>query len=217
MALDEALLRADPIVPTLRTYAWNPWTLSLGYFQMTDPDVIASVRGEGLGVVRRPTGGGAIFHGPELTYAVICPLVVHGILSLALGELGTPAEMRGNRILCSDTRCDGEFWCFYDSTSFDLVLGDRKLVGSAQRRTGRGFLMHGSIPLAQNRFTPETATAGASYDELEEALARAAADTLGVRLIPGVPTPEETESSRHLTRSRYQTEEWIFRRSPSSG
>ena len=173
MALDEALLRVDPIIPTLRTYAWNPWTLSLGYFQTANPGVIATVRDEGFGVVRRPTGGGAIFHGPELTYAVICPQgepgfprdvegayhVVHRILSLALGELGTPAEMRGNRTLRSDSRGIGEFWCFYESTSFDLVLGDRKLVGSAQRRTGRGFLMHGSIPLSENCFTPEAATA----------------------------------------------------------
>ncbi len=227
MALDEALLRADPIIPTLRTYAWNPWTLSLGYFQQVDPEVIATVREEGFGVVRRPTGGGAIFHGPELTYAVICPLgepgfprdvegayhVVHGILSAALGELGTPAEVRGNRTLVSDSGNSGEFWCFYESTSFDLVVGDRKLVGSAQRRTGRGFLMHGSIPLAPNHFTPETATAEASYEELEEALARAATATLGSRMIPGVPTPGELARSHDLVRSRYRTEEWNFKRS----
>ena len=83
MALDEALLRADPIVPTLRTYAWDPWTLSLGYFQRADEAKLATVQGEGFGVVRRPTGGGAIFHGLELTYAVVCPL----------GEPGFPREV----------------------------------------------------------------------------------------------------------------------------
>ena len=166
MALDEALLRADSIVPTLRTYSWDPWTLSLGYFQAADPDRLARMREEGFGITRRATGGGAIFHGPELTYAVICPLdepgfprevegaydVVHGFIRAALTELGAPAEMRGDRLLRSDTTAPEEFWCFYHSTSFDLVLGDRKLVGSAQRRSGLGFLMHGSIPIAANPF-----------------------------------------------------------------
>lgn len=229
MALDEALLRADPIIPTLRTYSWAPWTLSLGYFQTADPDAIAKARSEGFGVVRRPTGGGAIFHGNELTYAVVCPTgepgfprevegaydVVHGFLADALGGVGVGSEMRGDRTIRSDSGTGGKFWCFYHSTSFDLVRGDRKLVGSAQRRSGRGFLMHGSIPLGENPFTPRAAAAEVPYDRLEEALAGAAASSLGVRLVPGEPTPEEAAGAERLAGNRYATEEWTFRRSRS--
>jgi lipoyl(octanoyl) transferase len=229
MALDEALLRADPVVPTLRTYAFDPWTLSLGYFQEADPEIIAGALEGGFSVVRRPTGGGAIFHGLELTYAVICPGdepgfprkvegaydVVHGILSMAMSDLGQDVVMRGSRELVSDTgRGADEFWCFYNSTSFDLVLGDRKLVGSAQRRTGNGFLMHGSIPLAANLFTPEAAAIEVSYRDLEEAIARQAADRLGVQLTSGFPTGEENTAARRLATERYGNDEWLFKRSP---
>ncbi len=226
MALDEALLRADPIVPTLRTYSWDPWTLSLGYFQTADPNRLAMVRDEGFGVTRRPTGGGAIFHGPELTYAVVCPLdepgfpreaegaygVVHGFIREAMGELGAPVEMRRKRPLRSDTGDPGEFWCFYHSTSFDLVLGDRKLVGSAQRRSGSGFLMHGSIPIAPNPFTPEAAVADVTCGDLESAMARAAERALGIRMIPGAPTRDEAAAAGRLAADRYATEDWLFKR-----
>jgi lipoate-protein ligase A len=226
MALDEALLRAEPIVPTLRTYTWDPWTLSLGYFQAADADRLAEARAQGFGVVRRPTGGGAIFHGPELTYAVICPLgepgfprevegayhVVHGFLAVALQELGVAVEMRGDRTLRSDGRNPGDFWCFYHSTSFDLVLGDRKLVGSAQRRSGRGFLMHGSIPVAANAMTPRAAAANVSGDALEEAIARAAEAVLRVRMVPGTPTREEQAAAVRLAAERYARPEWLLRR-----
>ena len=75
MALDEALLNWHSeklIPPVIRFYEWNPATLSIGYFQKVHQDIdIEAVSRQGLGFVRRPTGGRAVLHEHELTYSVI--------------------------------------------------------------------------------------------------------------------------------------------------
>ncbi len=75
MALDEALLNWHSeklIPPVIRFYEWNPATLSIGYFQKVHQDIdLEAVSRQGLGFVRRPTGGRAVLHEHELTYSVI--------------------------------------------------------------------------------------------------------------------------------------------------
>jgi lipoate-protein ligase A len=226
MALDEALLRTGPVRLTLRTYRWDPWSLSLGYFQTVDREEVERFLEGGFGLVRRPTGGGAIFHGPEVTYAVAWPTgfpglprdaegaygIVHGALARALGSLGVPTELRNDSALLSDTGREGEFWCFYHSVAFDLVREGRKLVGSAQRRTRRGFLMHGSIPLEENPLTPEAAFAPAGAEEVSAALARELGLALGGDPEPGEATREEEATADRLARERYADPRWTFRR-----
>ncbi len=222
MALDEALLRAPRPVPTLRTYTWEPWTLSLGYFQSAAADRLAPFSRLGYGIVRRMTGGKAIFHGPELTYSVAYPLslrglprtsaaaydLFHGILARALGRLGVACSPRGDRALLSDTGDPEEFFCFYESSPFDLAAEGRKLVGSAQRRTARGLLQHGSVPTAPNPFTPEAAHAGTDPGLLEEILAETFGEVLGTRVVPAPPTDRETALARELEERRYARDEW---------
>ena len=77
MGLDEAILDAvaqglQP--PTLRFYAWKPRAVSLGYFQGYEDEVdAAACAARGVEVVRRVTGGGAVFHADELTYSIVLP------------------------------------------------------------------------------------------------------------------------------------------------
>ena len=75
MALDEALLdwhSEGLIPPVIRFYEWEPATVSIGYFQQAARDInLAAVREQGLGFVRRPTGGRAVLHEHELTYSII--------------------------------------------------------------------------------------------------------------------------------------------------
>jgi lipoate-protein ligase A len=227
MALDEALLRAEPVVPTLRTYAWAPWSLSLGYFQAARRTEIDRVTAAGYGLVRRMTGGGAIFHGDEVTYSVVWPLdlpgiprdtlgsyrLFHGLLARALKRLGIPAEPRGGRRLLSDSTAGrDEFWCFYHSVPFDLAARGRKLVGSAQRRTARAFLLHGSIPLAANPFTPRAASAGAGREALEKAILGEWAATFGGPPEPSPPTAAERDAAARLAAERYSRGSFTFRR-----
>jgi len=167
MGLDEALLASRDAAPTLRFYSWKPDTLSLGYFQK-----LADVPGhEKAGaIVRRITGGGAIHHVDELTFSISAsashPLYagpigpsyarVHAAISEALSHFGVEAAPRGARTLASDVATTG--MCFHHSTDLDLVWGERKGVGSAQRRTRGRVLHHGSIKLGTSVLEGSIAT-----------------------------------------------------------
>jgi lipoate-protein ligase A len=72
MARDEALLAEG--TPALRFYRWSPPCVSLGYFQNAAADIdLDYLTREGIDLVRRPTGGRAVLHEHELTYAVVLP------------------------------------------------------------------------------------------------------------------------------------------------
>ena len=159
MAVDAALARSvgEGAPPALRFYRWNPPTLSLGRNQPArgryDLDALCA---RGIGVVRRPTGGRAVLHDRELTYSV----------AVREGELGTPRECYAaiNRALVAGLRRLGVAAqlqprtgarapvpslapCFKEPTEGEVVVGGRKLVGSAQRRERGVTLQHGSLLL----------------------------------------------------------------------
>jgi len=160
MAADAALLDgvAAGGAPALRLYRWVPPALSLGRFQPDDDvDVDACAR-LGVDVVRRPTGGQGLLHGPDLTYAVAMPLPVGtagsvdavyrllaGALIAGLAHLGVDAAI---------ARHDGPAGpvCFAGQQGADLRVGDRKVCGSAQVRRDGAVLQHGSILLTRYPF-----------------------------------------------------------------
>src|SRR3989449_1849506 len=165
MAIDEALWRgrhAGTSPPTVRFFAWDPPTVSLGHGQPLDGPVdSAACHRLGVGLVRRPTGGSAIYHdGPEreLTYSVVAVADDIGggardllysyqwigrALATGLRALGAPVEMVG--VAQGDEPTPA--FCFARTGSCEIEVGGRKLVGSAQRRYGSTFLQHGSILL----------------------------------------------------------------------
>lgn len=197
MALDETLLEAAAAgaPPTLRLYAWTgPW-LSLGYAQPFEATAARECRDAGVSVVRRITGGRAVLHGRDLTYAVTAHeselppgleasyRVVSDALIAALAALGVEAERaaRGPAIAP-----DGAFDCFASAAHDEIAVAGRKLAGSAQRRAGGAVLQHGSIRIAED--PPDAArVAGVgrfatSLSELGLAPGRARAE-----LVRGVP------------------------------
>ena len=147
MARDEALL-ATRCIPTLRFYRWEQPTVSLGYFQAAADLPLDALRARGMAVVRRDTGGKAILHDRELTYSLCAPAsgalgggpaaamrTIHEALATELArQAGKEVAIREQHTLQSDRA--GSAWCFEDSSSLDLVLDGRKLVGSAARRRG---------------------------------------------------------------------------------
>lgn len=161
MRRDEEMARACVTdgVPRLRFYSWKPWTLSLGYNQSDARIDRQALADRGYDLVRRPTGGRAVFHAEEITYGVAMPAAGRGIhetyamISAALKRgfelLGaTGIEFSRNR---PDFRehyqsLDSE-GCFSTSALNELAWNGRKLVGSAQRRYGSVLLQHGSILL----------------------------------------------------------------------
>jgi lipoate-protein ligase A len=170
MALDQALLEevARGEQPAyLRFYGWSIPTLSLGYFQRIS-DVHADPRWRSVPLVRRPTGGGAIWHENDLTYAIVVPAsipharprdalyrAVHAAIASALVELGLPADRRGDVSRNEPAARKRPLLCFTDPNPDDIVSHGFKLVGSAQRRRGGAILQHGSVLLARSARVPE--------------------------------------------------------------
>jgi lipoate-protein ligase A len=225
MGLDAALLANPDAPPTLRFYTWRPDTVSLGYFQRVE-DVPAAREARAL--VRRITGGGAIHHEHELTFSIALPashplfygpiadsyVRVHEAIADGLAEYGHAAELRGERQLASDR--PGTGMCFHRSTALDLVWGDRKGVGSAQRRSRGRVLHHGSIKLGPSRLEEGIATVGSathrvSAEELVPRLRAVLERRLGIRLEAGVPERDERELARELGQ-RAMSPEFVRRR-----
>jgi len=157
MAVDEALLASaiETGPPTLRFYRWRgPW-LSLGYRRRLGAERLAACARAGIGVVRRTTGGRAVLHGEDLTYAVVAReealpaglgatyAFVAEALQEALAALGVTAEPAPRSAAVPPEVFD----CFAEPATDELCAGGRKLIGSAQRRAGGGVLQHGSIRL----------------------------------------------------------------------
>ncbi|WP_413362656.1 biotin/lipoate A/B protein ligase family protein [Lysinibacillus sp. 3P01SB] len=167
MAMDEALLNWHSeklIPPVIRFYEWNPATLSIGYFQQVHKDInFEEVRRQGLGFVRRPTGGRAVLHEHELTYSIIVeedypnmPKTVteaYRVLSegLLLGfrNLGLDAyfSVPDTEEKQQDLKKPKSAVCFDAPSWYELVVEGRKVAGSAQTRQKGVILQHGAILL----------------------------------------------------------------------
>jgi lipoate-protein ligase A len=220
MAADEALLEraASSGGPGLRFYTWDPPTLSLGYFQPF------ADRLPGLPVVRRMTGGGAIIHHYELTYALAVPgpsqkaatwaCRMHDIIRVAVGAFGVPAAAGG----CDQERGRGAFLCFEHQTPGDLLLAGHKIGGSAQRRRAGALLQHGSILLAASPHAPhlsgirELTGDIVSPELLAAELARTFAQMTGWTLVPTDWSAEMTARREQLAEERYANSAWTERR-----
>lgn len=161
MAVDAALL-ADARrtgAATLRLYAWDRPTLSLGRHERArDRFDAAAIEDQGVGVVRRPTGGRALLHHREVTYSVTAPAAlpmgesyaaINAMLLDALRALGVAAvpAAPARRPL----RPEGAA-CFAEPAAGELVVDGAKLVGSAQLREEGALLQHGSILLADDQW-----------------------------------------------------------------
>jgi lipoate-protein ligase A len=224
--------------PTLRFFAWAPPTVSLGYGQPLDRHVDAEAcRRLGVGVVRRPTGGSAIYHdGPEreLTYSVAATAEDLGVstdlldtyrwigraLVRGLRALGAAAEMvPTGRGLGRDPA-----FCFARTGAYEIEIGGKKVVGSAQRRQGTGFLQHGAVLLGVDEVRlralfPTTRAPLESMTTLEAATGRRPtfADVAAalrdafeaehrLTLVPGGLTDDESARVARLVQDRYGRE-----------
>jgi lipoate-protein ligase A len=142
MAIDEAVsesVGSGKSPPTIRFYGWSPQAISIGYFQSLEREVdLGNCEKEGIDVVRRRTGGGAVFHDQEITYSIIGKLdlfpndilesyrEICGCIVDALGILGIESEFKPiNDII---TKKDG-----------------KKISGNAQTRRGGALLQHGTL------------------------------------------------------------------------
>lgn len=239
MAVDAALVDSvrERGTPALRFYGWVPACLSLGRNQPAaghyDEALLADA---GIEIVRRPTGGRAVLHDRELTYSVVIPdrlfdsprtayATINRALANGLARLGVAAR---------SSPADGPVArpslvpCFVEPAPGELLVDDRKIVGSAQVRIGGVILQHGSIMLgrspALDRLPPEvvdqiagtpaylTDLAGREVDpdEVVDAIVAAWADDIGP-VEPSVMDDDEARAARDRARG-FRDPEWTWRR-----
>ncbi len=249
MAVDEAILEAVTAAespPTLRLYAWDPPCLSLGRAQPMDVVDEAALATEGWDLVRRPTGGRALLHADELTYAVVAPdrmlPMAGGVLAsyqelsrgllAGLERLGLHADPPAYAALSQADRANPV--CFEVPSAYEITVGGRKLIGSAQLRRRGVVLQHGSLPLdgditrvtrvlrhagaggqpqAAERLTRHAATLkdlmgfAVPWAEVSRALQAGFTQSLGWAFFAGDLSPLEELRAQQLESDRYQVAE----------
>jgi lipoate-protein ligase A len=159
--------------PVLRLFAFAPHGITLGASQ--DPARVLDLeacRASGVGWAVRPTGGRAIFHAEEWTYSLTAPIAdpvwggslreayaaVSRLLVASLLRLGVPVDpVEGG----DPVRPGGSTACFASTAGHEIVLGARKIVGSAQRRLSRALLQQGSVLLGEGHLRLAAFVAGA--------------------------------------------------------
>ena len=244
MAVDEMLLdgAATAALFTLRFYTWRIPTVSLGYMQPWRQGIDAKLaRRLGVDLVRRPTGGRAVFHSDELTYSLAGPSehgplaggVVETYRALAEGlcrglrHLGADVDVA--RPVGKEERGGRTGACFSSRSRYELTHGDRKLVGSAQRRSDMRVLQHGSMPIGRpdprlwrvlGADGAEAAAATASLEEalgcrpspraLSNSLAKFISEALGLPTRQGVLSGHERRAAAWLVR-RHTSQAWVRR------
>jgi lipoyl(octanoyl) transferase len=249
MAIDEAVFREhirrkNP--PTLRFYGWRLPVLSLGYFQDFEKEVDQEAcRRFGVDIIRRPTGGKAVLHEQDLTYAVIAggdsPLfppdtletyrVISRCIAKGLSAIGIRAEMEADGRQAPHETLRAA--CFSTPSRYELLVGGRKICGSAQMRSHGVFLQHGSLLRAfdpqrtcgvmlphrdlegdaerlHKAITSVEEQAGSAIDEetLCGALREGFEQTLGIRFREGRLTPDEERLRDTLVGRKYGSGHW---------
>ncbi len=224
MAVDEALLvSSHPL--TLRFYGWQPFGISLGHFQNNLSEVeLRRWQEDGIDVVRRLTGGGAILHGREVTYCLtgvdgVFPFdqgveasyrLLHDAIIRVVQSLGVPAGYASSSPPAIK-HAEQPFFCYARTTKLDVVAGGKKLVGSAKRRRGGRALQHGSIILEAHPQGGSMAALSSwielprSEFECRSLLAQKIADELGFGSTPGTLTPVEHKLALELELIHYKT------------
>lgn len=236
MALDEAImtLRPDVGTDTIRFYGWRPAAVSIGYFQgMRDVVDIEAARFRGIKVIRRITGGGAVYHDTEgeITYSIVVtqkdPLVTGKVLDSYFALCG--GIIKGLSLLGVEAKF---------APINDIIAGGKKISGNAQTRKRGIILQHGTILRAvdpklmfsvlkvsdekikdkmianvRERVTSlKDLGVNLRKDEIIKYLIQGYEEHLDAELVPGEPTNEELELADELMRTKYESDEWNFKR-----
>ncbi len=212
MATDEALLLSANLRqrPLLRFYSWDRKAVSIGYVQS------AAAAPEGFAYVRRPTGGGIVYHDFDFTYTVVFPSNhwlntldrmnsydwINRSIQAGLQSLDVKAALSDAVIPHSVDRLT--MVCFTNPTKYDIILAGRKVGGSAQRRVREGLLHQGSIhfgkPLPFSR------------QSMADAFAKGFRSVMNVQLLLFTPSDWLIGQILDLKHEKYLTQNWNNKR-----
>jgi len=213
MAIDELLL-VEPHylagLPMVRIYGWDRPAVSIGYVQN-----YTAAPPQGYTIVRRPTGGGVVFHDVDLTYTVVLPAahpicrldrmesyhVFHRAILRALAELGIHGELAPDHVAASVDRATMQ--CFTTPTRYDVLGDGHKYAGAAQRRTRDGILHQGSISLQAAR---------GDRLRLIELLIKVFGSEFHLDFKNFIPDTTLLTAATAMAATKYATSEWNHRR-----
>lgn len=244
MAVDEALFLSSlerTGIPALRLYGWDHAALSIGYGQNPSSVLnLDALKEKRIDFVRRPTGGGILFHDNELTYSVVGSSDDFGasrsirdsfekitsFLIEAFRMLGAPAAFSKKR--ADDPNALADF-CFSRKEEYDILINGKKIGGNAQRRKNNLILQHGALPLTFDKnkvrvflkkpgavvdcdiTTIQEITRGkATYHSLGDTLVRAFCLHFHARIIQSELTPQEQQIARELKMRKYEKDSWNY-------
>jgi len=229
MAIDEILLKNG--TPTLRFYHWSPSAISIGYFQGIREEVnLTACQEEQVDVVRRITGGGAVYHDEkgEITYSIIVPIDCVPSNIQESYEYLCNGLIKGLHLLDVPARF---------SPINDIQINHKKISGSAQTRRYGNVLQHGTLLCSLNpdlmfrllRITQEkikdkyiknvkervtsleTILGPIDKDKIIESLIIGFKETLHIDFKQCELTPQELSSIPRI-RKKYAQRKWNFKR-----
>ena len=252
MAIDETLLQSN--IPVLRFYRWRPPAISIGYFQKLEGEIdLEECRKRGIDYVRRITGGKAVLHDKELTYSLVISQdsmpgsviesykIISKAILIAFGNLGLKAEMNpaplsGGRVNIKRCGVKEEVkrsrkspLCFNDPSYYEIIVNDKKIVGSAQVRKNGKILQHGSILIdfdiekmcslfkavdrvsqLRERVTSLNDELGkrTEFEDLAFMLKKGFEENFDVKLIPDELTRKESILVQEIAATKFSTREW---------
>jgi lipoyl(octanoyl) transferase len=239
MAADEAVMsgiREGGSTPVLRLYTWNPPTISIGYFQSAADIDFAACENDGIGVVRRITGGRAVLHSDEITYSIIfgeedfSPFNKKEIFTFIARCLVDSLRMLGiDSKIAEKTRGNLKSPnCFASPAQYEIEsVQQGKLIGSAQVIKDGVVLQHGAIPLTGSyreiskylrgdksfksaSSISQVSPGGSCEDELVESLRKGFSKHIPLR--DGALSGGEASRTEELAAAKYAHRDWTFRK-----
>ncbi|MDD3118862.1 MAG: hypothetical protein PHQ27_06770 [Victivallales bacterium] len=211
MAIDELLLQQATTIgtPVVRIYDWDRPAVSIGYVQKYD-----AAPQQDYTIVRRPPGGGVVFHDVDLTYTVVVPAghaicrldrmesyhVFHRAILRLLDHFGHHGQLAQNECGPVDR---ATMQCFTTPTRYDVLCGQTKYAGAAQRRTRDGILHQGSIAVT---------AADGDKTALAANLADGLAAELGIVWQEFTPSDSFMATAVRLGKDKYARPEWNITR-----
>jgi lipoate-protein ligase A len=243
MALDEAIatyVRKDMVPPTLRLYGWIIPSVSIGYFQKIDEIDVDYCSEKNIPIVRRLTGGRAVLHNYELTYSfsVKTPhrlfskslLDNYKKISRAFGNALLKFGLMPKTRLLRKTHHMKSPLCFQSTSYGEIIIDNKKVIGSAQKRWSDGLLQQGTIPYYIDKdeivkvFRIESSYALQELIGLKDILPEfnlegfkkfirvSFEETFHTWLISSTPSKEELRLTEELKAQKYLSNKWNFQR-----
>jgi lipoate-protein ligase A len=243
MSVDEYLFQSldEEGTTYLRFYAWRRPTVSLGYSQPVAQVVdVDYCRNNGIDIVRRVTGGKLVLHHDEVTYSVSSSddkmftsnltdsyRLISEALVRGLEEMGIQACLAAST---PESYSRSQVPCFTHPAKNEVEVDGQKIVGSAQKRVGKTFLQHGSIPLGEHEDLLRSVSLTPGKDEqismtsLSQVLGKSVdfawvvghliqgfAEYFGIGFRPKIFSPSEIEKITQIQRERHGRSDWVFR------